>query len=140
MPQPTRTGRRPAQAGEGAAVEMLYRRPRNTARSHSRNPKRQLGHSRWCLISFLPLQLLILGPLCWVPSHSQRLAGPGLASPLSPLAICSLGDPSLFRGLIRVIYGEEGPTISSPALTSFLGLWTPTFNCLLDNLTQMSKR
>lgn len=92
-------------------------------------------------LDFLPASLAaapqstLLGPLTL-----PEAGGPGLASPLSPLAICSLGDPSLFCGLIHVIYGEKGPTISSPAVTSFLGLRTPTFNCLLENPTQMSQR
>lgn len=92
-------------------------------------------------LDFLPASLAaapqstLLGPLTL-----PEAGGPGLAPPLSPLAICSLGDPSLFCGLIHVIYGEKGPTISSPAVTSFLGLQTPTFNCLLENPTQMSQR
>lgn len=90
-------------------MEMVYRRPRNTRRSHSRNPKGQLGLSRWRLISFLPLWLLLLSPLFWVPSHSQRLEALGLPLPfllwLSPL----LGILACSVDLFMLYMGRRAP-------------------------------
>lgn len=90
-------------------MEMVYRRPRNTRRSHSRNPKGQLGLSRWRSISFLPLWLLLLSPLCWVPSHSQRLEALGLPLPfllwLSPL----LGILACSVDLFMLYMGRRAP-------------------------------